>query len=823
MEPWELEDQRAYLSSVSRADIKKIFKKLWLLDPLKFNAEEEPSDVEQKLDTSINLKCTMDETKQCEDFFTTEFNNRNEKKQVSSSQLGHMIIDILKKLVQIEKKNVLEQTDQNSVTMSCLSFSLETLGHLQLHPVFNEDDQTVIKAKLMELTFLCFNNLVNRDGKAIETVFKKLFNLLETSDNVEISCGLIVNILVILNNLCVKKSIQKTENMNLFILCNHLILRRMEILSTEKDLLQFIHLLLIRIIRNVRNAHEKRLGDKNKKRKRKTINTIMTHHDSLADSCVFEKLLIESFSFIKSFSSLKKILNFFCAKDICCCNGTIETARIFMKPSTVPMQNLIIIREKIIKPMFDQSKICIFCNDKRNSEIFKSEYFQLLRSELQRRQGWELHVMLRHLCEIQRIIMGDFLDSFLFGVIVPTFVNEKNKYLKNPEDTLEAKLIVASCLDILNNSLKADPTISQFFTMPMIRNLKDCSLIPVMASQACHLLKIALDHMKLVGATEDERENINKMIYSILFSNVLFLTHELIEIYSQIDLPKDVSLTNNDERIVNKNADDFEILAEQVVAVKEALSDTDVLFLNTIHWNILCDLISKDSAFQQQFVANIFNNFNGNILFTIAYNALNSILLKKELNNFQLRVVSQNPKMSCDHLLTMFERCDFLIPVLAFKDDLNYERLLERCYHFYEISGSYLDKLRTSEGCSLIYQFSRDNDARFRTLVHRNIFLSDNVTNDPLRRQQIVEDHITSYQHWLNQIWVGIFDSATIRDRVIKVINRFLRTEEELKAIYRVNVIREITGKQGIKYLSSIARNCFDICWRLSDNISFSK
>lgn len=821
-ECWEADEGTAHLQPLMQADYKTLYKRLWLLNPTKSNDAERESV--RRRSRFVITEVVEGETKSCEEFFTDEFENRHLTMQLSSSQMAQKVVEILKKLVGVENANSLGQTDQNSVTMSCLSFSLDTLGHLQEQKVFNDGDQTVINANLLELAFLCFNNLVNRDGKSIEPVFKKLFRLLDVVDSPEVSCGLVLNILTVLSNLCVKNSLQKSDNLKMFTLCNHLITRRMKILGGAGENLHTIQLLLIKIVRNVRVAHMMRNCEKKKRRRRK--DDFIAHHECTSDACTFEALLIESCGFIRRFAHLKAILGYFRTKDICCCNSSIDTIRMFMAPTTVPAQLLNIVHRKIFKPMFGKSKICLYCNDKINSEVFQDEYFSLLRGELYRRQGWELHALLHHLTKIQRLFTGSFLHNFVFKVIVPVFHDKKIKFLQNTEENFEAKLIVTACLEIFNDCMKDETILVQFFTKATIHNIKDCSLIPAMAGYACQLLKTASDNIKLIGEDEDGRESIAKLINSILFTNVLYLTHELMEIYDQIDLPKDVPIVPEDDAVKpaeKPREDAFEILDETVVAVKEPLSDLDVLLLNTIHWNIICDLITRDPAFQVEFVANIFNNFSGNILFTIAYNALNSILLKKELRHFQLRVVSREPNMGLVDLPVIFERCELRTPVLVARHDLDFREVVERCYQLYEIAESELDKLRAQE-ISKIFRVARDNGAQFRSFVHKNIFLTDNVCDDPSRRQQIVGDHVVSYHNWLNQIWLGIYEGhSSIRNRFIQVINRFVRTEEEIKAIHRLNLIKDITDKRGVKYLSSISRNCFDICWRLSDNISFSE
>lgn len=825
-ECWELNTDISHLQAQSREDIKRLYKRLWLLDPTK---QLDDCNVIDKIKRHNSIPGSDDGIdNDCGKYFTEEFNNRNETRKLSSSELALNVINVLQKLVEVENTSTLGQTDQNSVTMCCLKFSLDTLSHLHEQHVFNEIDQTVIKIKLMELTFLCFNNLVNRDGKSIEPVFKKLFNLLEISETDEVSCGLILNILTILNNLCVKKSIQKTQNLNMFILCNHLILKHLENLSKDKELLHIIQRMLIRIIRNVKSAHLIMICDK-KKPKKRAKELWSNHHDSRCDSCTFERLLIDSFAFIKSFSNQKIILNYLSAKGVCCCNGNVETIRIFMKPSTVSAQFLSFIHHQVIEPMFEQNCLCIHCNDKLTSGCFKDEYLLLIRNELKRRHGWELHTLLHHFKVVQKKYSRDFLHKFVFDIIVPAFEIHKAKFFADPEKNLESKLIVNSCLNILNESMREESIIAQFFTAKMIHQIKDCSLIPAMATDACQLIKHAIDNIKLLGADENQRDNIAKFINSILFSNVLYLIRELMEIYGQIDLPKDVPLVRSQDKTKDGSAeDDFEILDEKIVGVKEALTDMDILLLNTIHWNILCDLITKDPAFQHDFVANIYNNFNGNILFTIAYNALNSILLKKELKSFQLSVISPEPRMISEELPVLFERCEFLRSVIVTSYEQNYGKVIENSYLTYEISKSFLDILKRSkqEDLSVIYRLHRDNATKYHAAVPKDVFLTDNASDDPQRKQQIAndeEDHFFFYHNWLNQIWIGIFEGKAIRDRFIKIVNRFAKGEEELKAIHRANCIKEITSRCGIKYLSAIARNCFDICWRLSDNICFSK
>ncbi|CRK97431.1 CLUMA_CG010820, isoform A [Clunio marinus] len=831
-ERWDESSDVQYLNPLSRDEVKQIYKQLWLLNPSRINENLRPK-------TIVKFFSNNESTYECnipddiEDYLSSEFKDK-EMPIISSSQLAQHIIKIFQKLVIIDNTNTLKQTDKNSVTMRCLQFSLDTLNHLHEQKVFNDVDQNVIKLNLLKLTMMCLNNLINRDGKSIEPIFKKLFSLLELSDSNELSCGFILSIMTILNNLCVTKSIQKTENLNLFVLCNHLITKRIELMSHDKELLDTIQIFLIRIVSNVRAAHQARFGE-NKTRKKPTIKHC--HHDLLADACMFEKLLLETFPLIKSFKNFNKILKLLRKKGICCCNATIDTIKMFMQPSLIPMQYLSFIEWKIIEPMFNEDQICVFCNEKKNIQYFKDEYFSLLRKEISRREGWELHSLLHHLVNIQKKMNKDFLQKFIFNVIVPTFEEEKRKYLRNPDEQFESKVIIGSCLRIINEGVKEEKILMQFFNADVIHHLKECTLIPVLSGTACQLLKIAFENIKFLGVNEGHREKISQSINNIFFSNVLYLIREMMDIYGRIDLPKDIPLSDSiteSDKTSDKSANDaadFEILDERTVAIKEPLTNLDVLLLNTIHWNILCDLMSKDSSFQREFIANIYNNFNGNILFTIAYNALNSILLKKELKKL---IFAPEPKtINEEELHVLFKRCNSLIPVMVQCYDVNYQHVIERSYQLHEISESFLEKMkrraRDDDNHCLIFRrrCGSDNDFKFRVYVHKDVFLTDNVIENSLKHEQIsvVDDHFNNFYHsWLNTRWTEIFHRKAIRSRFLDILNKFVKSEEEkeLEAIYRKNIIEEITGKCGIKYLSSIARNCFDICWRLSDNISFS-
>jgi hypothetical protein len=266
------------------------------------------------------------------------------------------------------------------------------------------------------------------------------------------------------------------------------------------------------------------------------------------------------------------------------------------------------------------------------------------------------------------------------------------------------------------------------------------------------------------------------------------------------------------------------------------LSHQDILLLNTFYWNTICDLIASDSSFQIEFVENIYNNFNGNILFTIAYNALNSILLKRDVKEMPKRVVSPEPSLNQttpSENIVLESRLTYSVITPMIHNELNYEEIMERYYQFYEQSANFIDKLRVHADnnndyvpCAM-YMLKRDKDVKFRALVHRDLFLRD-YTDDDYEQTKSTQHEESSqdnfYHRFLDNIRiVVVVQTKAFEDRFAKLVNRFIRQDQELKQLHRQSILREITSSCCIKYLSSIARNCFDICWRLSENISFSK
>lgn len=826
-ERWE-DETVEQLTPLSRKDVKELYKNLRLLNPSSDGLK--PLTLTEGF-KSFDRSFTEIDAGNLEEFLTEEFQHRPEIMKMKSCQLAQRILQILMKLVESESASALGQTDQNSVTMICLNFSFDMLHHLNDKFVFNESDQTVIRLNLMSLMFMCFNSLIIRDGKSIEPSFKKMFQLLEICDHPEISCGLVLAILTVVGNLCIKRSLQRIENLKLFILCNHLLLKVMDVISRETDLLMKIQCLLTRIIRNI-NASQQIENNKkmSKKRRRKISQLDSHHHNDKSDACSFERLLIDSLPLIKSNDNLARIIKYFPVNGICCCNANVETIRIFLNISVTRIECFSFIK-KVLVLIFKKSQPCDLCNEKLNSYGFRDEYFYLVTCETNKRRGQEdLDVILHHLYKLLDTFPSEFINKLIFEIVCPCFAKQMKIFQSDPVNEKNSKSAINICLQIIIECIKDEDVITKFYNDRIIQHLKDISLIPSMAGNVCQLFKIAIENAKLIGEMH-HRDAMVFTIKQVLFSNMMYLIHELVEIYTNIGLPRNVSLDDSIE-FIDENTG-FEILDETATTINEELSHQDILLLNTFYWNIICDLIASDSSFQIEFVESIYNNFNGNILFTIAYNALNSILLKKDVKETPKRVVSPEPPLN----QTTQPKYDVLESRLTYSaiismnhSEMNFEQIMERYYQFYERNTNFVDTLYAPDDDDdvpcVLYKLQHDKDIKFRTLVHRDNFLRDYIDDDD--EQTKITQHEdpsrdTLYHRLLDNIRVVIVQTKVFEDRFAKLISRFIRQDQELKQLYRQSVLKEITSSCGIKYLSSIARNCFDICWRLSDNISFSK
>lgn len=290
---WECADElsaTSRLSVLSHDDIKNIFSKEFNL--LKSNS----SSCSRAHQTSMNSMSEVDsEEVDINKFLSDDFKAYNESFHISSAELSIKIIQIFHKLLEIDRES---SVDRNSMTISCLNFSIDTLKHLSDRNIFNEYDQTVIKIKITQLICQCFSSLVKRDCKNLKWHVKKLFNLLEMSaKDKEVTCGLIMCIITTMANLCIKKSSQKVENLELLKLCSHLVLKQMEILDVNgSDFLFIIQRRLMKILKMLKKVQASQKVRKKKKAKKIDIKK---HHHSHIDACIFERLLIDSFPFIK--------------------------------------------------------------------------------------------------------------------------------------------------------------------------------------------------------------------------------------------------------------------------------------------------------------------------------------------------------------------------------------------------------------------------------------------------------------------------------------------------------------------------------------------
>jgi hypothetical protein len=339
----------------------------------------------------------------------------------------------------------------------------------------------------------------------------------------------------------------------------------------------------------------------------------------------------------------------------------------------------------------------------------------------------------------------------------------------------------------------------------------------------------------LANKTSDKTD-FSQKIKSVLFTNTHLLISELLDIYNEIGLPK---ITYQCEpKASTSDACGFEIVDEHNLLIREKLSKLDILFLSSVHWSILCDLIAKHPSFKADFLANICNNFNQDILFSIAYLAINTTVLRRDSSTDVISTTEavRNCQNDENNNLEVNSRCDYLTPVIITEYDVNYDFIISRSYKLFEICQKFIDKLQ-SDVCDenplcMVYSISRDKNVMFKiAAIHRDNFLSESALEDALKYQcpLDIQDHkdsnIYSYQHWFHQFKasIGVFESKNFRDAITKFVNRFIRPEDELEEIYRLNAIKEITNSIGIKYLSSIAKSCFEICFRLWQNQRLGK
>ena len=811
---WEV-NPMGTLQLITRKEVLAIYKSLWLLHPNK-----KPHSIKRILKKADQIEAATSElednntfiAENYEEFVTEEFKNRNITMRLTSGEMSFRVLKILHDLLQNENVGALSNTDQASVTAHTLEFCLETLERLNTETIFNDDDQNVLKVKVVEVMFMCLNNLVDLDGKEMLPVFKKLFSIFETG-NAEVSCAMVLAILTILSNLCVKNSKQKAEILKTFELCSHSVLKVMAmIVSSDPDLFFKIQKLLMNAIDNIKMANEK----KNVKKNKQVVNSLRNHHNSVKEICIFERMLLDSLPIGNGFHVNNTVIEYFRKNGICCCNSTIETIGIFLSSREKKSRCMSFIRNKIFQTMFGNT-ICLICEEKQQSLIFEERYIQLIVDEVRKSKSSQLNSLLYHLCRLCEIFPYQYLIRVQNDVILPIFKHAKRKLLENPTENYDAKTVLTYCLNIFATSMRDTKMVASFFTEENILHLKDCSMIPVVCRTVCQLIKIAIENEKLLS------EELSQMIKQILFSNISYLIDELRCLYSQIHLKKTISAIT--EFNLDDTENEFEILDEATVTVKENLTNNNILLLNSLYWNMISDLIAEYKPFQEDFVQNIYNNFNDNVLFTIVFNCLNSILLTNEITSESetLRnLKSAEPTLNYEEvtILNSFRDNKYHSSVLIDSYDLNYDNVLELIYKFHEKNSSFVKILQSEEKATLcpVFRINRGKYSNFLKLVHRDNFQSDlqidlsDIAQDPIENL---------YQKIVNNFNI---DRKFIGEKFTDLFNKFVKQKEDYNnSLNRQLTIQEITNPVCIEYLSIIARNCFDVLWKISDNINFSE
>lgn len=811
---WEV-NPMGTLQLITRKEVLKIYKSLWLLHPKK----KHPSIKRILKKTTQNDESTSETedndtfiAENYDEFITEEFKNRNISMRLTSGEMSLRVLKILYDLLQNENVGALSNTDQASVTAHTLEFCLETLERLNTETIFNDDDQNVLKVRVIEVMFMCLNNLVDLDGKEMLPVFKKLFSIFETG-NAEVSCAMVLAILTILSNLCVKNSKQKADILKTFELCSHSVLKVMAmIVNSDPDLFFKIQKLLMNAIDNIKMANEKKHVKKNKQ----VVNSLRNHHNSVKEICIFERMLLDSLPIGNGYLVNISAIEYFRKNGICCCNSTIETIGIFLSSREKQSRCMSFIRNKIFQTMFGNT-ICLICEEKQQSLIFEERYIQLIADEVRKSKSSQLNSLLYHICRLCEIFPYQYLIRIQNDVILPIFKSAKRKLLENPTENHDAKNVLTYCLNIFATSMRDTKMVTSFFTEENILHLKDCSMIPVVCRTVCQLMKISIENEKLLS------EELSEMIKQILFSNISYLIDELRCLYGQINLKKTISA------ITEFNQDDaeneFEILDEATVTVKENLTNNNILLLNSLYWNMISDLIAEYKPFQEDFVENIYNNFNDNVLFTIVYNCLNSILLTNEITSeSETSRNSKSPEPILNYeevtLFNSFRDNKHHSSVLINCYDLNYDNVLELIYKFHEKNSSFVKILQSEDETTrcLVFRVNRGKYSNFLNLVHRDNFQSDlqidlsDIAQDPIENL---------YRKIVNNFNI---DRKFIGEKFTDLFNKFVKQKEDYNnSLNRQLTIQEITSPVCIEYLSIIARNCFDVLWKISDNINFSE
>ncbi|KAL7034576.1 hypothetical protein ACKWTF_008011 [Chironomus riparius] len=813
---WEGDMSMSRLPTISRNDVIEMYKSIYLIGPDKETCE-------YCLDPDQIVAFEDIEEIDYETLRTEEFRSFNEQFYISPVEHADKVITVLQKLV---RKDLINFLDTSSLTYCSINLALDNLQILNEQKIFNESDQTVIKKKLMFLLFVSMGNIGKFINKPMQMIYEKISNICKIERDTEITCGLVMNLMNLFKEVI---TVKEMEEFDVFTLTGHqIVLDELQKIHSDTQLL---HCMQLQFIINIKSMKEAKKNRQDKRSNEFYGNKSPHHHrhsPNEVSHCIFERLLIDSIVYIKSFKQLLIVLKHL-MKGICCCNANIDTIKVFLRSSIIPSIYLKFIEKRIDRVLFKGAKTeeCKLCNDKIESKSFRLVYLDLFKKELDRRDGFELHNLYYHLIIIQKIMPKHFLKDFIVDIIVPAFKKVKRKYFNDPDNNQELKDICCFCLQLMNeNALITVGTLSE----DLIYDLGDCSLVPAMSIYSCMISRHGLEYL----VNRVDKADSARKIKSVLFINTHSLISELLDIYNEIGLPK--ITFQSEPKASTSDSCGFEIVDEHNLLIRANLSKLDVLFLSSVHWNILCDLIAKHRTFKADFLANICNNFNEDILFSIAYHAINTILLRRDIAINPLTMTERNCQNDekSNHL-EVNTRCDYLTSVIVNEFDINYDFIISRSYKLFEICQKFSDKLqsesRKENPFCMTYNTARDkNNMFFTASIHRDNFLSENALEDAQKNQFAldIKDHkdndIYSYQHWFHQFLtsIGDFESKNVRDKITKFVNRFIRPEDELREIYRLNAIKEITNNIGTKYLSSIAKSCFEICFRLWRNQKLS-
>lgn len=767
---------------------------------------------------------------ECEAFITDEYKSFNDNFYITPTIFAYKLIGVFRKLIVYERydyiKEFLIYPDRTSATYYSFQFALDYILLLNQEQLFSESDQTVIKKKFMFLLFKSIGNFLYCLDKPIDLMYTKVSSICEIECDNEILCGLILCLLNLLSKIRNDSKRELEFFHKKFLVSGYEMVRKqLQKISSDKELFHFVQRQLIYNINSIKYE----IYQEKKEQQNSLIDHRRKHHlnSNLVSHCIFERLLIDSVVYTKSYKHLLIVLKYLLKNGICCCNITIDTLEVFLRSTTIPSVFLKLIKKRFDGVVFKGAKMneCNDCCQKIEMNFFREGYLDLIKKELAQRDGYELHHLYYHLIISQKVMPKEFLKELIVNIIVPVFRDAKLKFFSDQDNNQEFKEICCFCLQLMNGN--ADIMV-EAFSEDIIYELGNCTLIPSMSIYSCMILRNGFEYF----VTTVDKADLSQKIKSVLFTNTHSLISELLDIYNEIGLSK-ISF-QVEPKPSTSDACGFEIVDEHNLLIRENLSKLDVLFLSSVHWNIICDLIAKHRSFKADFLANLCNNFNEDILFSIAYHAINTILLRRDI---AIKPIIIKEKKQNNHELEVNTRCDYLTPLNVNEYDINYDLIISGSYKLFEICQNFSDKLqsesRKENPFCMTYNTARDKNVMFYiTSIHRDNFLSENAIFDAQNNQKCVldkKDHkdsdIYTYQQWFHQFFtsIGDFESKNVRDVITKFVNRFIHPEDELQEIYRLNAIKEVTNNIGTKYLSSIARSCFEICFRLWRNQKLGK